>query len=174
MARNSFSICVFCGAGCWAENHALPRCGGYGHCRSLCHHAERRLPVRMARVPLLQRNPRRWLPSGGRRLGVPCCRSERGFWFPDHHEPGPRHGFSPPLPPWATRCARTAVLSVGRQVMQASPRGNHHFQNRTAGLGQGVEEPCPDTFLRPANKAIVEGFPRPLDLWRIDPAAARL
>lgn len=51
---------------------------------------------------------------------------------------------------------------------------DHLLQNRAAGSRQCIEEPCPDTFPRPADKEIVEGFPSPADLRRIDPAAARL
>lgn len=41
-----------------------------------------------------------------------------------------------------------------------------------AGLGQRIEDTRPDTFLGPADEAIVDGFPRPIDIWCIEPAAA--
>lgn len=51
---------------------------------------------------------------------------------------------------------------------------DHHFQNRTAGFGKCVEDPCPVPLLRPVDKAIVEGLPRAVDLRRIDSDATRL
>ena len=43
-----------------------------------------------------------------------------------------------------------------------------------AGTRKSMEEVSPDALLRPANKAVVERLPRPVDLGRVDPAATGL
>src|SRR5271154_6354034 len=86
--------------------------------------------------------------------------STHGFWSPARRASDQSPGFSPPF---STR-SRAMGLHSGAV--------DQDLLGRPSGLRKRVEQADPDAFCRPADIAVVEGFPRPV-FWRsVDPATA--
>jgi hypothetical protein len=86
--------------------------------------------------------------------------STHGFWSSVPRASDRSPGFSPPF------SARSRAMGLHGGAVDQDLLG------RPSGLRKRVEQADPDAFCRPADIAVVEGFPRPV-FWRsVNPATA--